>query len=74
MFLKVVIAEDQCLMREVTRRLLEAHGGLNVVGVGSDYDDVLAETRRLDETSSSWSSRCRRATWSREGPSAQMVS
>lgn len=45
--LKVLIAEDQYLMREGTRRLLEEHGGLDVVGVASDYDGVLAETRRL---------------------------
>lgn len=45
--LKVLIAEDQYLMREGTRRLLEEHGGLAVVGVASDYDSVLAETRRL---------------------------
>lgn len=45
--LKVLIAEDQYLMREGTRRLLEEHGGLDVVGVASDYDSVLAETRRL---------------------------
>ena len=45
--LRVLIAEDQYLMREGTRRLLEEHGGLDVVGVASDYDSVLAETRRL---------------------------
>ena len=45
--LRVLIAEDQYLMREGTRRLLEEHGGLDVVGVASDYGSVLAETRRL---------------------------
>lgn len=45
--LRVLIAEDQYLMREGTRRLLDEHGGLAVVGVASDYDSVLAETRRL---------------------------
>lgn len=45
--LKVLIAEDQYLQREGTRRLLEEHGGLEVVGVASDYDGVLAEARRL---------------------------
>ena len=45
--LRVLIAEDQYLMREGTRRLLEEHGGLDVVGVASDYDGVLAQTRRL---------------------------
>jgi len=45
--LKVLLAEDQYLMREGTRRLLEEHGGVDVVGVASDYDSVLTETRRL---------------------------
>jgi DNA-binding NarL/FixJ family response regulator len=45
--LKVLIAEDQYLMREGTRRLLEEHGGLGAVDVASDYESVLAETRRL---------------------------
>ena len=47
MVLRVLIAEDQYLMREGTRRLLEEHGDLDVVGAASDYDHVLAETRRL---------------------------
>jgi DNA-binding NarL/FixJ family response regulator len=45
--LRVLIAEDQYLMREGTKRLLDEHGGLDVVGVASDYDGVLAEARRL---------------------------
>jgi len=45
--LRVLIAEDQYLMREGTRRLLDEHGGLDVVGVASDYDGVIAETHRL---------------------------
>jgi DNA-binding NarL/FixJ family response regulator len=45
--LRVLIAEDQYLMREGTRRLLEEVPGINVVGEASDYDSVLAETRRL---------------------------
>lgn len=45
--LRVLIAEDQYLMREGTKRLLDEHGGLDVVGVASDYDGVLAEVRRL---------------------------
>ncbi|MPZ49594.1 MAG: response regulator [Dehalococcoidia bacterium] len=45
--LRVLIAEDQYLMREGTRRLLEENGGLDVVGVASDYEGVLAEARRL---------------------------
>lgn len=45
--LRVLLAEDQYLVREGTRSLLENHGGLEVVGVAADYDSVLSETRRL---------------------------
>jgi DNA-binding NarL/FixJ family response regulator len=46
--LRVLLAEDHYLMREGTKRLLESHGGLDVVGVAADYHSVLAETRRLE--------------------------
>lgn len=45
--LRVVIAEDQYLMREGTRRLLTEAPGIEVVGEAGDYDSVLAECRRL---------------------------
>jgi DNA-binding NarL/FixJ family response regulator len=45
--LRLLIAEDQYLTREGTRRLLEARDELEVVGVASDFDSVLAEARRL---------------------------
>ena len=45
--LRVLLAEDHYLVREGTKRLLESHGGLDVVGVAADYDTVLAEARRL---------------------------
>jgi DNA-binding NarL/FixJ family response regulator len=45
--LRVLIAEDQYLAREGTRRLLEERDELEVVGVASDFDSVLAEARRL---------------------------
>lgn len=45
--LRVLIAEDQYLMREGTRRLLAEVPGIDVVGEASDYDSVLAESRRL---------------------------
>jgi DNA-binding NarL/FixJ family response regulator len=44
--LKVLIAEDQFLLREGTRRLLE-EAKVNVVGVAADYDSVLSQTRSL---------------------------
>jgi DNA-binding NarL/FixJ family response regulator len=45
--LRVLLAEDQYLVREGTRRLLEDHGGVEVVGVAADYDSVLEAARRL---------------------------
>ena len=44
---RILIAEDQYLMREGTRRLLAEVPGVDVVGEASDYDSVLAEARRL---------------------------
>jgi DNA-binding NarL/FixJ family response regulator len=43
----VVIAEDQYLTREGTRRLLDERDEIDVVGVATDLDSVLAEARRL---------------------------
>jgi DNA-binding NarL/FixJ family response regulator len=45
--LRVLIAEDQYLTREGTRRLLEERDELEVVGVASDLDGVLDQARRL---------------------------
>jgi DNA-binding NarL/FixJ family response regulator len=45
--LRVLIAEDQYLMREGTRRLLAEVPGIEVVGEAFDYDSVIAESRRL---------------------------
>lgn len=44
--LRVLLAEDQYLGREGTRRLLQEHGGVDVVAVAGDYDEVLAQARR----------------------------
>jgi DNA-binding NarL/FixJ family response regulator len=44
--LRVLIAEDQYLLREGTRRLLE-EAGLSVVGVASDYQTVIDQARNL---------------------------
>jgi DNA-binding NarL/FixJ family response regulator len=44
--LRVLIAEDQFLMREGTRRLLE-EANIDVVGVAADYEGVIDQTRRL---------------------------
>jgi DNA-binding NarL/FixJ family response regulator len=45
--LRLLIAEDQYLTREGTRKLLEERDEVEVVGVASDLDSVLAEARRL---------------------------
>jgi DNA-binding NarL/FixJ family response regulator len=45
--IRILIAEDQYLMREGTRRLLEEADGIEVVGTAADYEGVLAEARRL---------------------------
>lgn len=45
--LRVLIADDQYLLREGTRRLLAEVAGVDVVGDAFDYDSVLAEARRL---------------------------
>lgn len=45
--LRTLIAEDQYLTREGTRRLLEERPEVEVVGSAGDYDSVLAEFRRL---------------------------
>lgn len=46
--LTVLLAEDQYLMREGTRRLLAEVPGIDVVGQASDFESVLAECRRLE--------------------------
>jgi DNA-binding NarL/FixJ family response regulator len=44
---RLLIAEDQYLTREGTRRLLEGAAGVEVVGTAADYDAVLREASRL---------------------------
>lgn len=45
--LRVLIAEDQYLLREGTLRLLGEAPGIEVAGTAGDFDSVLAEARRL---------------------------
>ena len=45
--LRVLLAEDQFLTREGTRRLLEERDDLEVVGTAADYASVIAEAGRL---------------------------
>lgn len=45
--LRLLIAEDQYLLREGTRRLLEEVDGIEVVGTAADYDGVLRQARTL---------------------------
>jgi DNA-binding NarL/FixJ family response regulator len=46
--LRVLIADDQELLRAGFRRLLESEDGIEVVGEAADGVDAVAETRRLD--------------------------
>lgn len=46
--LRVLVAEDQYLTREGTRRLLAERDEVEVVGTAADLDGVLAEARRLE--------------------------
>jgi DNA-binding NarL/FixJ family response regulator len=45
--LRVLIAEDQYLAREGTKRLLDEREDVEVVGVASDRDGVIAQARAL---------------------------
>lgn len=45
--MRVLIAEDQYLLREGTRRLLAEVPGVDVVGEAADYGTVVAQARRL---------------------------
>jgi DNA-binding NarL/FixJ family response regulator len=45
--LRVLVAEDQYLMREGTKRMLADVPGLDVVGDAHDLDSVLEQTRQL---------------------------
>jgi DNA-binding NarL/FixJ family response regulator len=45
--LRVLIAEDQYLLREGTRRLLDEVDGVEVVGTAADYEEVLQQARAL---------------------------
>lgn len=44
--LRILLAEDQYLDREGTKALLQEHGGVQVVAVADDYDEVLTQARR----------------------------
>jgi DNA-binding NarL/FixJ family response regulator len=44
--IRIVLAEDNALLREGIRSLIEAQPGLELVGIGDDYDSLL----RLCET------------------------
>lgn len=50
MAIRIVLAEDNALLREGIRSLIEAQDGLELVGTGHDYDSLLAlcETEEPD--------------------------
>lgn len=45
--LRVLVAEDQYLMREGIRRILAEQPDMEIVGVAADYDSVIDGARRL---------------------------
>ncbi|MBV9168725.1 MAG: response regulator, partial [Chloroflexi bacterium] len=47
MSLRVLIADDQALVRAGFRMILESDGGIEVIGEASDGDEAVAATRRL---------------------------
>ena len=50
--ISVLIADDQDLVREGLRMMLEAEPDLRVVGEAGNGSQALAQARRLDPTSS----------------------
>ncbi len=44
--LRVLVAEDQYLMREGIRRILAEQPDMEIVGVAADYDSVIDGARR----------------------------
>lgn len=60
--LRVLVADDQYLLREGTGRLLSEVPGIEVVGEAADYDTVLAEARRLAPDVVLMDIKCRRRT------------
>lgn len=46
--IRVVLAEDHALVREGTRRILEAAGGIDVVGEAADGEEAVALVERCD--------------------------
>ena len=47
MSLRIVLAEDDYLVREGLRNVLETEAGVDVVGVATDYDGLVATVDRL---------------------------
>jgi hypothetical protein len=62
MALRILIADDQAMVRAGFRMILEAETDMEVVGEAKDGEEALAAAGRVDRTSSSWTSACRAST------------
>ena len=57
--IRILIAEDQALLRTTLAALLEAEPGMSVVGLAEDGARAAPWPPSCAPTSSSWTSRCR---------------
>ena len=46
--ISVFLADDNLIVREGVRALIERHKDLRIVGVGADYDEVVQGARELE--------------------------
>jgi AmiR/NasT family two-component response regulator len=60
--IRVVLADDNLIVREGVRALLLVSGDIDVVGVAGDYDELVARADALTPRSWSPTSACRRTS------------
>ena len=66
---RLLLAEDQVMIREALAALLSFEGDIEVVAQVGRGDEVLGAARRPTRTSRCWTSRCPAWTGSRPPPS-----
>ena len=66
--IRVLLADDQDLVRAGFRMILAAQGDVDVVGEARDGEEAVRWPGASDRTSCSWTSRCRGSTGSRHPP------
>ena len=59
MSVRVVLVDDQALIRTGFKMILESEGDIEVVGEAGDGREAISLARRHDPMSFSWTSRCR---------------